>query len=55
MTPGLCQVPEASPRLEGVAGLPGPEENHRRVQRVLPPAGTDDQPRHDESPLEEDH
>ena len=54
-TPFLTQVPQTAPGPEGMAGLPGPEEDHRRVQRVLPPAGAHDQPRHDEPPLETDH
>ena len=35
------QLPEASPSSERLASFPGFEEDHRRLQRKLPAAGTD--------------
>lgn len=46
-------MPQAAQGTEGMAGFPGPEQDHQRLQRDLSPAGDDGQQGHDGTPLGE--
>jgi len=48
------QVSQAAKSIEGMAGIRRAEEDDRRLQWDLPPAGDDGQQGHDDAPLGED-